>query len=164
MVYTYSKMWSYSFLAMAFILCQASSLKIYKSTQPMHIQKAYSGLIYMPEMKNYTFSQSLTMCMRFNVMRLHVMIMHIANSDNRFFYLKPDMKSTWLFFGNDGNTSRSYGSWVLQEDDSFNLWKINHWHHFCFHYKNETGTMSVVKVKSKLINLVICAIIEDTTF
>ena len=142
------------FLTLLKISC---TLKVYQST--IKIPEAIISGIHFKNMKEYSkLSNNLSVCARLNYKRFDgdfcTKIVDFGPFLKKsFLWLKaPNKPGTWLGFGNYGRAN-AYSNWILREpqNNDYDIWTVNTWHHFCMAYSKLESKIQVVKVKKLLL-------------
>ena len=129
------------------------SLKLYKSNLPFLNESENSGLHYTNEHEGFTFSNSITFCLRFKYQRLFkdpkILLIQEPHANNNFLMLNAQYPHTWFHFGNVYYES-ARSNWILKDPvkNNFNIWYANKWQHLCISYSKLTSYISVVKVRN----------------
>ena len=126
------------------------SLKIYKSNVPIESKSGLSGLKYIHSKENVIFTNSLTVCGRFNYKRIGekaVMFDIDKNLATSFLFFGMDYPNTFLNFGNFDKNHTAMSSYILNDPktEEFIIWHTNKWHHLCFGYNSITNHIVIVK-------------------
>ena len=130
-------------------ISQVLAIKVYKSTIPLQIPFGTSALEINTTKSEPVITDSLSICLRFNLKRLKLILIEISDpiNDDLLLQLRPMVYATWFGFGNIGSGENSSLSWMILKDfktNSLELWKINQWHHFCATFVN--GKLTIIKV------------------
>ena len=148
------KLWIW-ILCFTCIFKVATFLKLYESIIPLG-EKAWVGLHYMKPNDQKEFTEnSFTACTRFNykllgqwaASRIFSVGNGLWNSTGiqDFFSVSALYPLTWLILG---YADANYFVWTLkyQEEDNFQIWKTNHWHHFCFAFDSKSSMVRIANV------------------
>ena len=116
------------------------ALKVYKTLTFPENDSGLAGLKFKPPISDVEFTNSITICARFNFERLHnSMLFDFANQEGeRYLKLKIRYPTTWLVFGDSLKGRNSFASWVLQDPASkdYIIFFANIWHHICLAYSH----------------------------
>ena len=126
------------------------SLKIYKSNVPIDGNSGLSGLKYLHSKENVVFTNSLTVCGRFNFKRLggkSIMFDIDKNLATSFLFLPMNYPNTFVNFGNFDKDHIAMSSYILNDPktEEFSIWYTNKWHHVCFGYNSKTNHVVFIK-------------------
>ena len=139
------------------LLSNVISLKMFKSNDNDNWENVISGLHYKSKEgeKWPTLSNSLTVCIRFNIKRLGVpgkpALFLIGNKRLPFFQLFAQYPQSWLVLGNTNN-GNEFSSWRMLYDPkrkSYPMWRLYKWHHVCMSYSKKSSHISFVQVRKK---------------
>ena len=149
-----------SIITIIYLLCFLfgcnTTIKIFESTVHLEVENIISGLRYKrPNDKKVMLSNSLTVCIRFNLKRLgygeSVKLFAIGSSkvkdEPSFSQISVD-PITWFEYGNQELGCGYKSSWILRDPakNSYLIWKPVYWHHICFAYSKPNFHVSFVKV------------------
>ena len=137
------------FLTLLKISC---TIKVYQST--INIPEAkISGIHFRNVQEHSNLSNDLSVCVRINFKRFDRDFCTKILDFGSFLWLHaPNTPGTWLGFGNYDKTN-AYSNWILREpqNNDYDIWTVNTWHHFCMGYSKLKSEVQVVKVKIALI-------------
>ena len=120
------------------------SLKIYHSIAS---ESEISGIKFINPNQNVTFTNSLTVCGRFNYKKLGAESV-IFDS---IIWLQMRYHLSFLFFGDWREKNNPiFASYILQNPNTqdFRIWYPNKWHHLCLAYDSQTNHITLVMVNS----------------
>ena len=142
------------------LLSNAIALKMFKNNNNDTGKKVISGLKYKGKQdeKMPVLSNSLTVCIRFNIKRYGVrknrgQILTLGNRKFIFLEILARYPKGWLVLGNS-NHGNEFTFWRMLYDPkrkSYPMWKLYNWHHICFSYSKQTSHISFVQVRKKII-------------
>ena len=135
-----------------FCLSKTKSLSVYQSTLPIESSTGVAGLKYINPHQNVSFSNGITICARFNYLKLgHEAKLFEIGPTTVYFWFKVDYPATWFGFGS-ARTSKSYNSWILKDPstEEYNIWYTNKWHHICVAYDQNSNSILFIKVYNSL--------------
>ena len=142
------------------LLSNAIALKMFKSIDNDTGENVISGLRYKGKQdeKMPVLSNSLTVCIRFNIKRYGFwgnlgQILTIRNKKSIFFEILARYPKAWLILGNS-NHGKEFTFWRMLYDPkrkSYPMWKLYVWHHVCFSYSKQNSHISFVQVRKKTI-------------
>ena len=107
-----------------------------------------SGLTFKRSIDQKTFfiSNNFSACISLKIKRMSseksAMLLNIETSEGFWFFkLYARYPATWFHFDDT--------SWVIKDlwTNSYQIWKINVWHHICFSYSESNSFISLVKVR-----------------
>ena len=134
-----------------------TTIKIFESTVHLEVENIVSGLRYQsPHDAKVTLSNSLTICIRFNLKRLGhsgsakpFVIRNSNSKDKRSFSQLSVDPIAFFEFGNHDLGAGYYAGWILRGPGkhSFRIWRTDYWHNICFAYSKPTFHVSFVKVR-----------------
>ena len=131
----------------------ACAIKVYSSLyKPVEQLSGLSGLKYKNSNQIETKANSLTICARFNFLRLGLnsYLLYIRQpNDIHFLKLRITYPYTFLHLGNVGKYHAS-SSWILQDiTNDYVIFRASTWHHICLAYDSKRSHIAFVKVRSK---------------
>ena len=142
------------------LVSNAIALKMFKNNNNDTGEKVISGLKYKGKQdeKMPVLSNSLTVCIRFNIKRYGVrknrgQILTLGNRKFIFLEILARYPKGWLVLGNS-NHGNEFTFWRMLYDPkrkSYPMWKLYNWHHICFSYSKQTSHISFVQVRKKII-------------
>ena len=138
-------------------LSNAIALKMFKSNDNDNGENVISGLHYKRKQdgKMPVLSNSLTVCVRFNIKRYGIhgkniaQILEIRNKRFLILGIRAGYPRSWLTLGNS-NHEDEFNFWRMLYDPkrkSYPLWKLFIWHHICFSYSKQSSYISFVQVR-----------------
>ena len=137
------------------LLSNVVSLKMFKSNDNDNGENVISGLHYKSKQdeKWPALSNSLTVCIRFNIKRLGVYgnpaLFLIGNTKLPFFQLFAHYPQSWLVLGNINN-GNEFSFWRMLYDPkrkSYPMWRLYKWNHVCMSYSKKSSHISFVQVR-----------------
>ena len=138
-------------LTFLILLSNVIALKMFKSNSNDNGEKIISGLHYKSKYddKRPVLSNSLTVCVRFNIERYGfgtnpAQILLIQP----FFGLRVEypLSGMILVNSNNGNKFAFFRLLYDPKRKNYPMWKVKIWHHVCFSYSNKNSHISFVKV------------------
>ena len=140
-------------LLIFYMQISASALKIYSSLfKPVEQLSGLSGLKFENTNQIETNAKSLTICARFNFLRLgtNSYLLYIRQpNDIHFLKLRITYPYTFFHLGNVGEYHAS-SSWILQDiTNDYVIFRASTWHHICLAYDSKRSHIAFVKVRSK---------------
>ena len=136
------------------LLPNVIALKFFKSNKNDIGEKIISGLHYKSKYddKRPVLSNSLTVCVRFNIERYGVrknpaQILWLGYKQ-LFFGLRVNypLSGMILVNSNNGNEFSFFRLLYDSKRKNYPMWKVHIWHHVCFSYSNQNSHISFVKV------------------
>ena len=144
------------------LLSNAIALKMFKSNDNDTGENVISGLQYKSKQDEKTpvLSNSLTVCIRFNIKRYGVwrnraQILTIRNKKSIFLEMLARYPKAWLVLGNS-NHGNEFTFWRMLYDPkrkSYPMWKMNIWHHVCMSYSKKSSHISFMQVSKNIFLL-----------
>ena len=167
----WSKMGALIKVTLFVFLSNAIALKMFKSNDNDNGENVISGLHYKRKQdgKMPVLSNSLTVCVRFNIKRYGIhgkniaQILEIRNKRFLILGIRAGYPRSWLTLGNS-NHEDEFNFWRMLYDPkrkSYPLWKLFIWHHVCFSYSKQSSYISFVQVRKK--NIFLCLVNASLT-
>ena len=136
------------------------ALKMFSSKDNDDEENIISGLHYKSKQdeKRPVLSNSLTVCIRFNIKRLgswrnFATIFQIGNEKFSFFSLVAQYPESWIGLGNS-NHETWFGRILYDpKRKGYPMWKLYIWHHICMSYSKKSSHISFVQVRKKMFGL-----------
>ena len=136
------------------------ALKMFSSKDNDDEENVISGLRYKSKQdeKRPVLSNSLTVCIRFNIKRLGswrnlASIIQIGNEKFYLFWFVAQYPESWIGLGNSNHGKESVIGRILYDPKrkSYPMWKLYVWHHICMSYSKKSSHISFVKVSKKYV-------------
>ena len=144
-----------SLVFLLFALKFTNALYSYKSTLSLlEANHKISGLHLLKndELSNTNYSNSFSTCIRFNYNRLGIgneaRIFDYAwpaGSARPFLYMYARYPQSWMSFGHYENPTAFTGL-ILSENQIYNIWATQRWHHLCLAFDKANWGIRIVKV------------------
>ena len=145
------------------LLSNTIALKMFKSNANDNGENVISGLKYKGKQdeKMPVLSNSLTVCIRFNIKRYGIhgkniaQILEIRNKRFLILGIRAGYPRSWLTLGNS-NHADEFNFWRMLYDPkrkSYPLWKLFIWHHVCFSYSKQSSYISFVQVRKTYFSM-----------
>ena len=147
-------------LTFLMLLSNVIALKMFSSKENDDEENVISGLRYKSKQdeKRPVLSNSLTVCIRFNIKRLGswrnlAPIFQIGNEKFSFFTLVAQYPESWIGLGNSNHGKESVFGRILYDPKrkGYPMWKLYTWHHICMSYSKKNSHISFVKVSKKYV-------------
>ena len=147
-------------LTFLILLSNVIALKMFSSKDNDDEENIISGLHYKSKQdeKRPVLSNSLTVCIRFNIKRLgswrnFATIFQIGNEKFSFFSLVAQYPESWIGLGNS-NHETWFGRILYDpKRKGYPMWKLYIWHHICMSYSKKSSHISFVQVRKKMFGL-----------
>ena len=130
------------------------ALKVYQSLALPENQSGLAGLEFKDSSLDVEFSNSITICTRFNFGRLqNAVLFEFANDEERYLKLSIRYPNTWLSFGDSLKGPKSFASWVLQDPltKDYAIFFAKKWHHICLTFDSSNGQIRLILVNHSLL-------------
>ena len=138
------------------LLSNVIALKFFKSNKNDNGEKIISGLHYQSKVDDIrpVLSNSLTICIRFNIKRYGTKIKNpaqILEIDNKkfvLFGLRATYPRTTIFLENSISKDNILKFvYDPRRRTGYPMWKLYIWHHVCFSYSKKSSHISFVRVR-----------------
>ena len=149
-------------LTFLILLSNVIALKMFSSKDNDDEENVISGLHYKSKQdeKRPVLSNSLTVCIRFNIKRLgswrnFASIFQIGNEKFSFLWFGAQYPESWIALGNSNHEKESVMGRILYDPKrkSYPMWKLYVWHHICMSYSKKSSHISFVQVRKKMYGL-----------
>ena len=144
------------------LLSNVIALKIFMSNKNENGEKIISGLHHKSKIDDIrpVFSNSLTICIRFNIkrygtkMKNPAQILEIENKKFTFLGLRATYPTSTLFWSKS-NSKDNILRWLYdpRRRISYPMWKLYVWHHVCYSYSKKNSHTSLVRVRKNNVNV-----------
>ena len=147
-------------LTFLILLSNVIALKMFSSKDNDDEENVISGLRYKSKQdeKQPVLSNSLTVCIRFNIKRLgswrnFALIFQIGNEKFTFFSLVAQYPESWIVLGNSNHEEESSIGRILYDPKrkGYPMWKLYIWHHICMSYSKKNSHISFVQVRKTFL-------------
>ena len=143
------------------LLSNVIALKIFKSNKNDNGEKIISGLHYKSKIDDIrpVLSNSLTICIRFNIKRYGTkiknpaQIFEIENKEFTFLGLRATYPTSTIFWSKRNSNDKILRFvYDPRRRISYPMWKLYIWNHVCFSYSKKSSYVSFVRVRKNNAN------------